>query len=116
MSTAPFRKFGRRVARLPLILGLALGTTALAASAAQATPGPVPWNANYHDFGSTSSSYGFVFTDLYTWPVKGLPPVHPGGPYLITADTCKRAVAPGRSCLVKVGYTPDGQSAADSLQ
>jgi hypothetical protein len=103
------------VARLGLIAGLALGGTALAAGAAQASPAPVPWNANYHNFGSTSSSYGFVFTDLLPGPVKGGPrPL--GGPYVITADTCKRAVAPGHSCLVKVGYTPDGQPAADSLQ
>jgi hypothetical protein len=38
-------KLGRRAARVPLILSLALGATALATSAAQASPDPVPGNA-----------------------------------------------------------------------
>jgi hypothetical protein len=107
---------GRRAARFPVVLGLAAGLVAMAAGTAQADPVPSPWNVNFHDFGSVSSSHTFVFTNVYTLPLFGQPMkfLHPE--FSVTGNTCATPVNPGGTCTVKVHYTADGQPVADSLQ
>jgi hypothetical protein len=116
MSTPHFRKPGRHAARLGLIAGLALSTTALATGAARAEPVPLPWLVNYHNFGFVTSAYAFVFTNRGAVPVAGVPAPIQHTEFQVTANTCTTAVAPGGTCQVTVGYTADGQPIADQLQ